>query len=879
MKQEYWNHIETILDTALALTAEERTIYIVDACGSDEELLTEINDILKNIEEAEETQFLEGLTSDNKQLVNELSESLTASPELLTGAKIGAFKLTEVLGSGGMGTVYKAERVEGGFFQQVAIKLLQTGIRSNHTMHRFRMEQEILATLKHASIAQLYDGGVTRDGVPYLIMEYVDGVPIDEYCDEHKLTISQRIDLFKDVCSAVQFAHANLVIHRDLKAQNIYIDTAGNVKVLDFGIAKLLEPKLSQQTLLETRLDQKLLTPQYAAPEQIDAGPITIVTDVYALGVLLHKLLTGTYPLELRDKSFIEIKRIISEEPPVKPSLSILTGTKKRQICVNKEISYNDLANSLKGDLDAVILKALRKEPEYRYNTVKQLLEDLERFTSGLPLIARRDTVPYRIGKFVRRNKAGIIAAFVVFLLITGLTSFYTYRITQEKRNAEAEAKKEEQVSRFLVNLFERANPYGEEAETGLDIKVGTILEIGSERLHSELKNQPEIRATLETVIGEVYKKLGEFGKAKNLLEDAINIFIQTNNNEELALSIYHLAHVFQETGAWGKADSLLQQSLVLYQKTPGGLTSEGALTALSLYGNLTWFNGGNYAKADSLLTKSLQLRLEYYNNDKDKLAKAYNDLAALNHSQGKFAEAEPFYRKAILMYQESPNEEINLSITMANFSILLREDGKLEEAEKLQIEALNLFQTNEAQYKVDIALGHGNLSEINYQKGNYKKADSLATISLSLLTSIYGTEHPYVAQTKLTLGKSYYQQKKYTQSEELLLQIADEYKKIYPENHPRLADPVLALGNLYLETGYLDKAEIFLEEAYQIRKSGYSHNSWRTAIAMSDYGYCLLLQENFEKADSLLTMSYEILINEFGDRDPRVLKALERLE
>ena len=440
MQKKRWDQIETILDTALTLSGSERTTYISEACAGDDELLREVYEILEAVKASEQTRFLERASAENKELLRDLSSDSLELPKQLIGTRIGAFKITELLGAGGMGAVYKAEPDYGQFAQQVAIKLLQRGVQSQETLRRFRMEQEILASLKHPNIAQLYDGGLTESGLPYLIMEYVDGVPIDQYCNDHRLTIDERIMLFKEVCSAVQFGHANLVIHRDLKTPNIYVTSEGDVKVLDFGIAKLLDPSLTEQTLLQTRPGQKFWTPQYAAPEQVAGQPVTTATDVYALGVLLYKLLTNTYPFELKGKSMGEVEKIIMEDDPIVPSRAIEQSHQPKKNANKRQVTQVELKKILSGDLDALILKALRKEPEYRYNSVDQLIEDLERYQKGLPMVARKDTVRYRVGKFFRRHKMGILVSTIILFIISGLTGFYTWRIAQERDEATLQA-------------------------------------------------------------------------------------------------------------------------------------------------------------------------------------------------------------------------------------------------------------------------------------------------------------------------------------------------------------------------------------------------------------------------------------------------------
>jgi serine/threonine-protein kinase len=519
MQKEHWDQIETILDTALTLSGSERKTYINEACEDDDALLQEVYELLEAVEMSEQSHFLENVSEENEALMHELTGGPFQAPGELVGNRIGAFQLTKLLGAGGMGAVYKAERADGQFTQQVAIKLLQRGIQSDETLQRFRMEQDILAALHHPNIAQLYDGGITQSGLPYLIMEYVDGVPVDQYCNNLKLTIDERIRLFEEVCSAVQFAHANLVIHRDLKAQNIYVTSNGKVKVLDFGIAKLLYPNLTEKTLLETRPGQKFWTPHYAAPEQVSGQPVTIATDGYALGVLLHKLLTDTYPLDLKNKEINEVEKIIQAVPPARPSLSITSNT--GEVARHRQCSVSELKKQLAGDLDSMVLKALRKEPEYRYNSVSQLMEDLDRYQNGLPLVARKDTLRYRIGKFFRRHKAWITVLAIVIIIIAGLSAVYTWKIAVERDEVKIEAKKTDQVKSFVFSLFEVNDP---SLSQGKQITARELLDQGTERIDKELSGQPVIQAEIHHVIAGLYQKLGIAKKAEHSFRKAANL-------------------------------------------------------------------------------------------------------------------------------------------------------------------------------------------------------------------------------------------------------------------------------------------------------------------------------------------------------------------
>ena len=553
MHQKRWKQIETIIDKALTLSGSERTTYIKEACSGDDELIDEINQFLKAIEESERSRFLENVSADNKQLIQNLS---ALDDDINTiGTRVGSFQLIEKIGEGGMGAVYKAKRVDGQFSQLVAIKMLQRGIRTNNTIRRFRMEQEILASLKHPNIAQLYDGGITDTGIPYLVMEYIDGLPIDEFCNKKKKTVNERIDLFREVCLAVQYAHSNLVVHRDLKAQNIYVTDEGRVKVLDFGIAKLMDPDLSEKTLLETGPGQKFWTPQYAAPEQVKGDNVTTSVDLYALGVLLHKLLTDSYPLDLSNKSLAEVQKTITDAEPIQPSSSEFSG----KTADLRQTTPTTLKKVLSGDLDALILKSIRKEPEYRYDSVSQLLEDIERYNSGLPIIARKGTVNYRIGKFYRRNRAAISLAAVVLITFLLVSLFYTFRITQERNQAEYEADRAKQVSDFVVNLFYGNHP---DIAEGRELSAADLLEIGLES--ADTLSQPEIKADILDAIGRAYIGMGDFERATPILEEAFEVSSDFHGTRDVKPGIIMstLSDLYRRKGDYQKAMTFSQNAL-----------------------------------------------------------------------------------------------------------------------------------------------------------------------------------------------------------------------------------------------------------------------------------------------------------------------------
>ena len=434
MTPDSWRQVRQILEQALELTAARRPAYLESACAGNTALRREVETLIAADEQAG-TGFLAGNAV-------EASTTLAApeEPVSLAGARIGPYQIVEEIGHGGMGTVYRAVRADDQYRKQVAIKVVRAGLGDEFRVHRFRAERQILANLDHANIARLLDGGTTEDGRPYVVMEYIEGQSIDEYCDQRKLAVAERLNLFRTVCSAVAYAHQRLVIHRDIKPANILVTKDGEPKLLDFGIAKILDSEDSgaEQTVTVMRL----MTPEYASPEQVRGEPITTASDVYSLGIVLYGLLTGQRPYGRASRVARDIVQAVIETEPEKPSASITRAdTATAQIASETRDEVPEkLQRRLRGDLDNIVLKALRKEPERRYASVEQFSEDIRRHLEGLPVIARPDTFFYRSSKFVRRHKAGVAAAIVVLLtLVVGLavTVHETFIARAERAKAE----------------------------------------------------------------------------------------------------------------------------------------------------------------------------------------------------------------------------------------------------------------------------------------------------------------------------------------------------------------------------------------------------------------------------------------------------------
>ena len=454
MSPERWQRIEELFDTVAEYPQGERAAYLTRLCGGDEALRREVLELLAHDTHDTMDDFLaeqigDAAVSFTAESSDELAGDLAGE---LTGARIGPYRLTQLIGRGGMGAVYAAVRDDAQFAQKVAIKLIKRGMDSDFVRERFLRERRILAALDHPHIARLFDGGTTPDGQPYFVMEFVDGVPITDYCRQQQLSLKQTLLLFRDVCAAVQHAHQKLVVHRDLKPSNILVTAEGTPKLLDFGIAKLLSPDPNEaDTRTETSV--RLMTPDYAAPEQVRGETITTATDVYALGVVLYELLTEQRPYQFDTYSPLEIERVICHEEPRLPSARKTERQRDRETASTNTVSpsfrLSVSPSQLRGDLDNIVLMALRKEPERRYQSVEQFSEDIRRHLEGLPVAARKDTFTYRAGKFARRHKAGVTVLVLLALFAVGMT-WQAARVARERDRAQ---RRFAQV-RALANTF-----------------------------------------------------------------------------------------------------------------------------------------------------------------------------------------------------------------------------------------------------------------------------------------------------------------------------------------------------------------------------------------------------------------------------------------
>src|SRR5688572_22373654 len=564
--------VTTIVAHARGLSTQDRGEYVRRACGADETLLSHVLLALGDAvgeKAAQEQGFWDDVAA---------GESNTATlVESLEGQRLGAYRIGRKLGSGGMGDVYLAERADDEYQQRVAIKIVRGGTFSPQIQSRLRMERQILATLQHPNIARLLDGGRTADGTPYLVMEYIDGEPIDIYCNRRRLPLQTRIELIRKVCAAVHYAHQNLIVHRDLKPSNILITPEGVPKLLDFGIAKLLDTRHSAQTLTVTHAEYRVMTPAHASPEQVRGDVITTASDIYVLGVLLYELLCGRRPFQLLGASLLEMERIICEQEAPTPSEMVARTARESpelltDIVASRSTTQARLQKFLRGEIDSIIGMAMRKDAERRYSSAEQLAADLERHLDGKPVLASKDTWLYRTRKFVGGHKLAVAAsatAIVTLAAFATITFVQSKRIAYERDIATAERTRAEQVSSFLVELFELSDP---SRSRGNQVTARELLDVGARRVQLGLADQPETRATLLSTIGRVYNSLGLHADSVTLLEDALaaRIRIHGERHPKVATALTDLGRALCERGDLAGCERRLDAALAMQRDLLG---------------------------------------------------------------------------------------------------------------------------------------------------------------------------------------------------------------------------------------------------------------------------------------------------------------------
>jgi serine/threonine protein kinase/tetratricopeptide (TPR) repeat protein len=819
LSAERWRVLSPFLDEALEIAVEERPAWLASLSARDASLAEELKTLLDEHEVMEESRFLE--RGDPPR---------PAQTPWLVGQTLGAYRLVSQIGQGGMGSVWLAERCDGRFEGRAAVKLLNVALMGRSGEARFRDEGHILARLRHPHIAQLIDAGVSTTGQPYLVLEYVEGgITVDRYCDARGMSIGARLRLFLGVLEAVAHAHANLIVHRDIKPPNVLVGADGRVKLLDFGIAKLLEHDTpwgaAAETSALTREGGAVLTPEFAAPEQVTGGQVTTATDVYALGVLMYVLLTGQHPAGDAVRAPASLLRAIVEEEPRRMSdvVAARSGTEEtmaRQASV-RATTPQRLRRALRGDLDTIVGKALKKDPTKRYSSVTALMDDVRRFLRQEPIGAQPDTVRYRTFMFVRRHAHAVAASAAAVLVIGALTAFYTMRLATERDRAQREAAKAAKVSEVLTGLLMGADPIANRLTAG-GLTVRSLLDAGAGQLGKELAGEPEAEAEILTLMGRLYRRYGVYDRAQLLLEQALA------SGEQ----------------AYGADDVRVARTL----NDLGALLTER----------------GDYANAERRLERSLAMRRALLGAEHADVAVTIVELGRVYQDRGFNRRAEPLHREALAIRRKVLGEEHGeTAVSLSDLASVLRLNGDLDTAELLLRQCLELNLTARGEGHPNTSTTLHDLGLIATMRGDLGSAESLFHKAMQIQRQVLGDRHPIVATSLNSLSRVLVRQQKYVEAATALQGALDIARPALGPDHQLVAIYSINLGSVHLARRDPEAAEALVREGLRIRllapdlvparRRTYPDDDWSVGATKSLLGAALTELGRFDEAETML--------------------------
>jgi len=757
-----WRLLDGLLAEALERDPGERDDWLRAACGSDRGLREELRALLDGSDEA---------AREIGESAAAFAASLLAAEEpgdLAPGDRVGPYRIEAELGRGGMGVVYRAARADGAFEKAVALKLVRRGLTGRDAMEQFRHERQVLAALDHPGIGRLLDGGTAPDGRPYLVMEYVEGEPVTAYCDRRRLSVESRLALFEEVCEAVDHAHRRLVVHRDLKPANILIsDSEGGVprpKLLDFGIAGLLEADLEGARTSAARR----LTPAYAAPEQARGEAVTTAADVYALGVVLHELLAGERP----------------GRPPRPPGAAA-----SPEAAASGQTTPRGLRRRCRGDLDAIVARALREDPRERYPSVESLLDDLRRHRSGHPVLARADSAGYRARKFVRRHRTGttVGAGWAILLLVGGL--LYATGIEREKRVAQEEARRAGLMANVMRDLFETADPYTLSTMSGDSL----LLVRGREAVERDLAGEPELQVRMLTTLGRVYRERGEYDQAGLLFDRALAIARGTR--------------------------AAPHPSVVELLREAGGLATDRI----------------EYAEAIRHYREMVAMQRALHGEDDPSTMTGSSLLAQVEALAGRMEESERMHREIVERSRRihPPTDPAHVYAVWKLARVLYMR-GKFAESEAALREVLDLRRRSLGEEHPQVAHALHWLGLVLTDRGKFEASEAVLREALDMRRRLFGAEHGEVAESLFGLGLLASERGDFEAAATLIGRSVETSRRVLGDGHRDTAFRTQILGEIYLHSGDHERALALLDEALAIhrRTLGEDHARGRGALA-----------------------------------------------
>lgn len=853
-----WSRARALFERAIDLPKAEREPFIERECGHEMQLRDEVRALL--LADAAPDGLLDapleisaaitdagvGVPADTGAVLWQESRGLARS------RVVGPWRIIRELGSGGMGLVYLAERADGAYEQHVALKIVRGGLLSRALEQRFLRERQILARLQHPNIARLLDGGFAGEGLPYLVMELVGGEPITAWAEGRALDLAGRLRLFLQACEAVSFAHRQLVVHRDLKPANILVDERGQVRLLDFGIAWLLDEASEEAGL--TRSGLLMLTPEFAAPEQIRSEPPTTATDVYGLGAVLYELLCGKKAYSFESASMTDVLRTLEQQAPKLGERKDLAPALRRRLA---------------GDLETIVHRAMAWEADRRYPSVEALAADINRYLEDRPVMARRDSLSYRLAKYARRHRAPLAATAVALAaLILGLIG-----TLWQGQQAQREAMRAEAVSGFLQELFASVDP---EQARGRTVSARELLDIGAARI-DKLRADPDVRVELVQMLGYLYYQLGEFERAETLLAQAHREAIATFGHNALRTAQvgHKLGYVLTDMSAYQRAEVLIQRSLAVTRRTGPDSALADSLDALA---HLRYLQG-RYAESLELRERLRALNERLHGANSPQVAATLNSLGACNMQLENFELAERLLQQALTMQRAlHGTEHPAVANTLGLLAGVYSRQGRFIEAEKRTREALEVRRKIFGPAHPDVARSLDHLALDLQRQGRRIEARSLYEQALAMRMQSLGPRHTLVADTLTNIATMDYKRGDLDGALDRQRQALDIYRAAFGEQHARVANAMSNLGAMLRDRGALVEAAAMLEKSLAMRRSLFGEQHTEVAISLLHLAILHGRSGRAEDARQLLEQAREIFAARLPPDHPRLLQVRDEI-
>ncbi len=854
MTNNNWRILEAAFATATSLKDDAREQMLAAFAADHPDLEQRLRDLLA------------ADSADDQPIAQPIARSARVLAESAIdpweGRQLGAWTIRRRIADGGMGAVFLADRSDEQYQQTAALKVMTAQILAKDGVARFRAERQILASLNHPNIAKLIDGGSTDEQLPYLVMEYVDGLPIDRYCDDHQLGIAERLALFNKVCDAVDFAHRNLIVHRDLKPNNILVDRNGEPKLLDFGIAKLLESHSSMQTIAITRQGTALMTPEYASPEQVRGESISVATDVFSLGVLLYQLLTGQSPYGDAISSPKEIERAIVETDPKRPSTVV---TASDEISSNRKSSPSRLRKRLSGDLDNIVLMAMRKEPENRYATVRQFSEDVENFLSRNPVLAHPPSWRYRSGKYLRRNAIPVATAVVFVTTIVSLTTFYTLQLKHERDQIRIESNKATQVADFLEGLFKNVSPrYGPagQSDSRREVTARDLLDHGWAEMQTTLQDQPEVRAHLLEVMGHTYFSVDDLDQAKKLVDEAVDLLETQMRNGQFSRAIVEdycgalttASWVHRERREWSDAQAVNDRCLDAIQMLPDpapDILNAHHHSLAYLYSDL-----GEFDKAEALFLQTVEFTEQRSASNPRDFIQSLNGLGNLYDRRARPPDARVAYERALQVAKSALGNDhpTTIGVQMDLAGVLASDEIRsYDEAEKLLQQSLLSLQRLYTNDHVMKARGYATIALFYQMTGQHQLALENQLEAIRIFERVRGPLSGETLGTKAGIGHMYYLAGDFDAAEDVITNVLRQAEMAEPYAKESVEFGVMqTLGSLREDQGDYVEAERIYRRAMEIGENRYGANSPYMLVQKENVAWAVGNQGRFDEGDRL---------------------------